>query len=216
MTSKRSECGGPTHELCTEARRGRLASVTSAISAGADVSAACECQGMTALSIAAMRNRVDIATVLIQNGANINSAHGCKQYPLHVACRTGSTAMVRFLLAQGADPNQMDKFGGVALHYCSDVRVARLLLDAGATVEVDNDWMSPLHTAVSADNVGVARILIKAGADLERKVGGHGDTPLALARGEARLYLQSVMSERGLCRNTALSKSFNSDPVRRL
>src|SRR5205814_1229795 len=72
-------------------------------------------------------------TTRIRNG--INPASGFGELPIHTASALGNVESVRFLLAQGADPNAAVERGVRPLHYAakSNARhVAEALLAAGA------------------------------------------------------------------------------------
>ena len=73
--------------------------------------------------------------------------------PLHTATMTGSASTIKALLVKGADPNQQDDMGKVALHIASkalDVKIMKLLLDHGADVnKLDKQNMNALHYVVS-------------------------------------------------------------------
>lgn len=124
------------------------------------------------------------------------------QFPLHVACIGGDYELTKRILKVVADPNKIDKFGAVPLHYCQSALIAKLLLDAGANVELDNDWISPLHSAIQINAIEVVRLLVEAGADIERKTRGTGDSPLECSEGgwrsEINTYLISVLEARQL------------------
>ena len=60
--------------------------------------------GTTPLHAAAVRGEQQIATLLIQRGADVNARGGENQAtPLHVAAAGGHTDMVRTLVTAGAD-----------------------------------------------------------------------------------------------------------------
>ena len=64
----------------------------------------------TALHVACQKGYVDVAKVLIQNGAdvNANSVVTNKMTPLHVAAgKTKSADLVKLLIQNGADVNAM-------------------------------------------------------------------------------------------------------------
>lgn len=62
--------------------------------------------GWTWLHIAATKNQLEIAKVLVDNGADLSVRHRMtKATPLAQAALSGSTEVVKFLLSKGADPN---------------------------------------------------------------------------------------------------------------
>jgi ankyrin repeat protein len=93
--------------------------------------------GMTALHIAAMNGKVDIITVLIARGANVNIQDEQGVTPLMLASKDGKLDAVQALIAQGAKLDVQDKLGENALHIAAahgrkDVVAA--LLDRGANI----------------------------------------------------------------------------------
>ena len=73
--------------------------------------------------------------------------------PLHAATMSGSPSTIKSLLAKGADPDQQDEMGKVALHIASkalDVKIMKLLLEHGADVnKLDMFRMNALNTIIS-------------------------------------------------------------------
>lgn len=62
--------------------------------------------GWTWLHIAATKNQLEIAKVLVDNGAELNVRHNMtKATPLAQAALSGSTEVAKYLLDKGADPN---------------------------------------------------------------------------------------------------------------
>ncbi|WP_041404628.1 ankyrin repeat domain-containing protein [Rickettsia massiliae] len=60
--------------------------------------------------------------------------------------RIGNVNNVRLLLSQGADVNALDAKGNTALFYASTKEIAKILLDKGASFEVEHEYLySPIH-----------------------------------------------------------------------
>lgn len=91
---------------------------------------------------------------------------------------------VRYLLAQGADPDKVVELEYNALQWAvreGDVAVARILLDHGAKVDLrDGDGWSPLMFAVWRNNPDMIRLLIERHANLD-EYSGNGWSPLSVA-----------------------------------
>lgn len=105
-------CGCATPPLYRPAERGDITKVRALLDAGADPNADRASYGhMTALHRAALYNRLDVAKLLIERGADVNHlAHtdfpkGVDGTPLHFAACAGASAIVQLLLERGADPD---------------------------------------------------------------------------------------------------------------
>ena len=84
-------------------------------------------------------------------------------------------AVMRLLIAAGADPRAIDRDGNTALHVTDNADVAQILVDAGANPNAANaKGRTPLHEAATAPLV---RVLIRAGAHVDAEDDA-GETPL--------------------------------------
>jgi ankyrin repeat protein len=98
--------------------------------------------GFQPLGLASFFGRVDAVRLLLERGAEVNSAsrNDFKVMPLHSAAATGDPAvryeLARLLLERGADPNarQQDDFTPLmAADQHGDERLRALLVEHGAT-----------------------------------------------------------------------------------
>lgn len=108
--------------------------------------------------------------------SDVNSRNRVGQTPLHWAVLMDDVAMVRHLLAVGADVNaqvQSDEtysasWGDTPLHLAARqgwVRIAKILIADGANVNAANDrGVTPLHLAYA--HPAVARVLLAHGANV--------------------------------------------------
>lgn len=118
--------------------------------------------GDTALHAAAAAYNVDIATMLLDKGADISARNRLGSQPLHYAMVGGPTTptwdtekqaeCIVFLISRGADPNSHSKHGAAPLHMAVRQRCARAaatLIKYGAEVRLKNlKGSTPLHLAV--------------------------------------------------------------------
>jgi len=89
---------------------------------------------------------------------------------LEVAVETGNLGAARTAIAQGASVNHRDWTGATPLHTAAwrgDLAMARLLIDAGAHINVLNDRSgeTPLHSAARGAEPAMLMFLLEAGAD---------------------------------------------------
>jgi ankyrin repeat protein len=123
--------------LCSAAAKNSRQVVELLLAKGADVSAILNAeQRFTALHIAAKFNACEVATLLIENGASVNSLEKGGWTPLHYAADCGSLEMVRLLVHHGANVTKETKKGNTPL----DVAKGK---DSKATKEMI-DYLSSL------------------------------------------------------------------------
>ena len=106
------------------------------------------------------------AELLLTSGADLNDLGRCGKTPLMLAIKDHDSTMLHWLLEKGVDPNVTDEFGGTALIEAAgngDAECVRLLLNAGANALLGSDTSTPIK---SAGNLEVARMLVRAGADI--------------------------------------------------
>lgn len=95
---------------------------------------------LSALHIAAQNGYLDVAKLLIANGANVNVVSPSSGlYPLHLAVRFEKEKLVELLLQYNAFVNATDNVGMTPLHYAviaNNKNLVKLLLDAGANAAI--------------------------------------------------------------------------------
>lgn len=124
---------------------------------------------------AASSGHVEIVRVLVELGGDVDRAVG-------IAARAGRTDVVRVLLEAGA---RIDTPGGSALleaSYAPHLDAMRLLLENGAAPDAEGDWGStPLLVAAEAGSAAAIRLLLDAGASVNRGNARTGATALMSA-----------------------------------
>ncbi|MCK7595372.1 ankyrin repeat domain-containing protein [Pseudomarimonas salicorniae] len=183
--------GDPSARLVAAARLGRIDEAIAALDAGADphqLPGADERDQRTLAMLASILPDTRLLRRLIAAGVDINRRHQGLT-PLLAATRDslrGRPDAVMTLLANGADPRDVDGEGRTPLHFAALVAepdVAALLLDAGAPLEALNrDGYSPLGVACGCGNWRIARFLVERKARPEPP--GGQPALLAAASGE--------------------------------
>ena len=159
--------------------------------------------GTTALGIAALWDATESAAALLQAGADINTRDAYAQTPLALACRTkGDSAMVKFLVAHGADISAGDYRDATPLHLAvmaDDLDSVNALIAAKADVNARSRAIGiPLSYVRSGD--AIARALLAAGADPD--ISGQNQPSLLMAAlGNRNTALIKLLIARGVCLN---------------
>lgn len=151
---------------------GSLDAVQTLLDAGADIEAA-NSFGATALVWAAS----DEAKVhlLVEHGAKVNVRTKLGRTPLMIAAAcSGCSALVRYLLAKGADVQARDEQGADALESAAlagDAKSVELLLAAGADAKALNKaGVNALMRALQNCEAAAAQSLLAHGASVNAKV----------------------------------------------
>jgi len=155
--------------------------------------------GRTPLSIAAIKGSVDIAKILIKNGAKIDLKSGKGTPPLVNAVFNNRLSMVKYLTEEGANVTEVDASGFNALMTAANsgyLDIVKYLLKNDDVVE-DIDRQSKmgntaLIVAVNKKNANIMELLIKAGADANIK-NKKGKTALSIAKGLKKQELIDIL-----------------------
>jgi len=116
---------------------------------------------------------VFIVQQLIFLGAKVARLPGKRHNCLHVAAKQGSFSITELLLETQSDlVNDVDETGNTALHLCQSstdaYHITKLLLSANADRNVqNNEGETALIKAVKRCNIGVVKLLVEAGANIE-------------------------------------------------
>lgn len=166
--------------------------------------------GCTPLMVAACFGRRDSLRLLLEHGAEVNTAGEGGITALMYASSNPRGDMVRRLLECGADVNAKNKAGMTPLMYACchlHAETVRLLLKNGAEVNAQAyDGETALHEAVQSiespsekANKNILRQLLAHGANPNLTTKS-GDTPLKLAQSQERPNLVALLRQAGVTR----------------
>lgn len=158
------------------------------VEAGGDVNMVSQdVQRFSPLQAAVLRRDLEMATYLLDRGADQNYRGGWNASALMIAATSAYSAeLTAMLLRRGADPNTTDYWGRTALHCVAStcwIDVLEALLTASADVDSRTpDGSTPLHEATRNTDAETRaiRILCQHGANLNAR-DNRGLTPLHVA-----------------------------------
>merc|ERR1712038_1375989 len=148
----------------------------------------------TPLHGAARLDRLRVATLLVEEGANVSVKGYDGRIPLHWAAKRDSINVAKLLLNKSRDEmNARDNNNDTPLHLAAggpqtwrdSLRVATLLVEEGADVSLKGEYgRTPLHLAAYYNSIKVAKLLLDKSCD-ERKARDYSNkTPLTLAKSQ--------------------------------
>jgi uncharacterized protein len=147
---------------------GDLEKVSSILNTGVVQVNAYSPSGRTPLLLSVEYRKQSIAQLLLERGAEPNTADNDGVTPLWIAAGNGDVEMAQLLLAHGANPN------------------------------ADEAGLTPLHVAASYNFSEMAQLLVAAGADVNKgDAMGQGQTALWLAAEKNFSVMISVLHEIG-------------------
>lgn len=145
------------------------------------------------LHLAVTSNYEGIAKLLLDHGANPETANISGWKPLAIAARSGSAYLpvAELLLQYGAEIESVNRrLNESALHVCAEkgfLQMARILLDRGAQVDFrDLCGRTPLFKAVSGRSIDLIKLLLEYGATKDVQT-DQGMTLESLAANDAKI-----------------------------
>jgi ankyrin repeat protein len=163
----------------------------------------------TALHWAAHWDDIEMASLLLRAGANVQAANRYGVTPLVLACANGSDRMVDLLLKAKADPNTTVGDGEAVLMTASrtgNAAAVKLLIAAGAKVNAQEGWrgQTPLMWAAAEGHNDAVQALITARAEINARSKA-GFTPLLFAVREGRAEVVRILLKAGASPDEALT-----------
>ena len=136
-------------------------------------------------------DKAQVTTLLIENGANLNSINYQGETVLHRSCEAGKVAVVRALLAHRPPSSPLrERFRRLS---CGSARMPRFVYRCGVDIDaVDRYQRTALHRACEKAHVEVARLLVEHNATVG-VADVCGRSPLHWAC-EVRLYISFKQS----------------------
>ncbi|MEI6518716.1 MAG: ankyrin repeat domain-containing protein [bacterium] len=139
-------------------------------------------EGRSLLYYAIQQENMEIITLLLARGAQVNNITRGVNQPLHVAT---TLDVVKLLIEKKADPNLKNAQGKTLLHsIVMDVNkndILQYMLENGANPDIqDAKGLTPAMIAVYYNNADALRILIGKGTDMSL-MSATGETALSIA-----------------------------------
>ncbi|XP_023311776.1 ankyrin-3 isoform X3 [Anoplophora glabripennis] len=139
---------------------------------------------LPALHIAAKKDDVKAASLLLQNEHNPDVTSKSGFTPLHIAAHYGNDKVASLLYEKGADVNYTAKHNITPLHVAckwGKINMVTLLVAKGADIQAKTrDGLTPLHCAARSGHDQVVDMLLENGAPMHAKT-KNGLAPLHMA-----------------------------------
>lgn len=194
--------GSPAAALLAAATSGDANGVAAALAAKAPIESADD-NRRTALLLASLNDRVEVARLLVALGADPDAQDDRKDSAWLVTGVTGSVAMLETLLPAHPDLALRNRFGGVSVIPASErghVEYVRRVVRTGIDVNHVNDlgWTALLEAVILGKGTEpwqqIVRILLAAGADPSR-ADSDGVTPLEHAQKRGYVEIATILRE---------------------
>ncbi len=180
----------PVPPLVQAVKDGDLAEVQALLEGGADTEVKARDSDPTALCWAAELGHVEIARVLLDQGADVHGRNWVGETPLHLATKGCHLEMVQLLLEYGADVAARSEFGGPPVEGPTKREIAELLME-------HTEMKRAILNAAEDGDAAKIRELVAAGVDPDASYLADGQTPLHRAAREGQLEAMKALLELG-------------------
>ena len=154
--------------------------------------------GRTALHLASEEGHLEVAKLLIENGAETNIEAGGLT-ALDEAGINGHLEVVKLLIKKEEKNNASDQYD-TPLYWASSIghlNVVKFLLEKGGNANVqDKDGRTALHEASLNDHLTIVKLLIEKGANVNAK-DKNNKTPLHEASKGGNFHVAEFLIEKG-------------------
>jgi ankyrin repeat protein len=149
----------------------------------------------TAVYSSYLFNNMRITKFLIEAGAQLNCTKPHGMTLLMMACQNNDAALVKMLLAYGANPNVCNNEGITALVQSDDYEIIRMLLYAGANVNIiHKDTSTPLIIATEYNLVKIVELFLEYNVD-KTHYNNEGYTALDIAKKENHAKIVALLQQ---------------------
>lgn len=193
--------GGSIHEAASS---GDIQFIQQSVAQSKDSIDARDDDGRTALYLAASAGQADIATLLLESGADVEAKDNRGSTPLLAAIRANDLTMVRILAEAGADLNAEHPSYGPAIYLAywqecmkGQSGITAYLISRGVLFDANIEtWIAtPLNLATTFGSYDMAKFALDRGADVNKVSTQDGMTEFhfAVSCGHAnivRLFLE--------------------------
>ncbi|KAG9340886.1 hypothetical protein JZ751_020079 [Albula glossodonta] len=156
--------------------------------------------GETALTAAAGQGKLEVCSLLLEQGAMVQQVNRKGVSPVFSAVRQGQGQITDMLLQHGADVNTTDKQGRTLLMVAAcegHLSIAEVLVSKGAVLtSLDKEGLTPLSWACLKGHKNVVQFLVENGAVINH-TDKNGRTPLDLAAFYGDAEIVHYLVERG-------------------
>ena len=154
------------YQIHFASRVGNIELVRHYIKAGDDINSLDQQYGHTPLGYAALGGYLEMAKLLLENGANVKVRNIFGNTPLHVAAKGGKKELAELLLQNGADINSKNKVGYTPLHYAAQngyLEIVKLFLENKAQTNIKNkEDSTPLTLATQNGHQEIIDLIMKS------------------------------------------------------